>query len=114
MGKITDVWPDGRSYNLIAMIGMVRARYRNGESDPSLIKPGELYKYTLDLKAISNVFKAGHRIRVQICSSSFPLWDRNLNTGNPIGQDSEIEVAVQTIFHNSLYPSHLVLPVIRE
>ena len=62
MAKITDVWPDGRSYNLIAMIGMVRARYRTGESNPTLIKPGEIYKYSVDLKAISNVFKAGRRV----------------------------------------------------
>jgi uncharacterized protein len=112
MGKLLDVFPDGRSYNLNAITGMVRARYRNGELKTSLIKPGKVYEYTIDLKAVGNVFKAGHRIRVQLSSSAFPTWDRNLNTGHALGQDAEIRVAVQTILHDSGYPSHIVLPVI--
>ncbi len=92
--------------------GMLRARYRQGESNPSLIEPGKTCEYSIDLKAIGNVFKAGHKIRVQISSSNFPMWDRNLNTGHPIGQDADIKGAVQTVFHDRLRASHIILPVI--
>jgi len=109
-GKLVDVWPDGKAYNVVD--GVIRARYRKSISKPQLIKPGKVYEYTIDLRSSSIVFKAGHRIRIEISSSSFPKWDRNLNTGHPIGQDAEIKVAQQTIFHNQQYPSHIVLPVI--
>ena len=112
MGKIVDVWPDGRSINLGMVGGVVRAKYRNGEADPSLIEPGRVYEYTINLQPISNVFKAGHRIRIQLFSSNFPMWDRNPNTGHSVGQDAEMQVAVQTIFHTTRFPSHVILPVI--
>jgi len=108
--KLVDVWPDGRAYNLTD--GIVRARYRNSSEEPEFIEPGKIYEYSIKLHPTSNVFKMGHRIRVQISSSNFPKWDRNLNTGHPIGQDAEIEVAVQTVLHNMQYPSHIILPVI--
>jgi hypothetical protein len=108
-GKLVDVWPNGKAYNLIE--GIIRARYRES-SKPKLIEPGKVYEYSIDLGAISNVFKTGHRIRVEISSSNFPKYDRNLNTGHSIGQDTEIKIAVQTVFHNKEYPSHIVLPVI--
>ncbi|MFC1534712.1 CocE/NonD family hydrolase [Thermodesulfobacteriota bacterium] len=111
-GKLVDVWPNGKAYNLVD--GIVRARYRESESAAKLIKPKKVYEYSINLGATSNVFKAGHRIRVEISSSSFPKWDRNLNTGNPVGQDAEMKVAVQTIFHDRKYPSHIVLPVIPD
>jgi putative CocE/NonD family hydrolase len=109
-GKLVDVWPDGKAYNLVD--GIVRARYRESEWEAKFIKPGKVYQYSIDLGATSNVFKAGHKIRVQLSSSSFPKWDRNLNTGHPIGQDAEIKAAVQTIYHDKRYPSHILLPVI--
>jgi putative CocE/NonD family hydrolase len=109
-GKLVDVWPDGKAYNLVD--GIVRARYRESEWEAKFIKPGKVYQYSIDLGATSNVFKAGHKIRVQLSSSSFPKWDRNLNTGHPIGQDAEIKAAVQTIYHDKRYPSHVLLPVI--
>jgi putative CocE/NonD family hydrolase len=109
-GKLVDVWPDGRAYNVVD--GIIRARYRKSISKPELIKPDKVYEYTIDLRSTSMVFKAGHMIRVEISSSNFPKWDRNLNTGHPIGQDAEIKVALQTIFHSQQYPSHIVLPVI--
>jgi putative CocE/NonD family hydrolase len=109
-GKLVDVYPDGQAYNLVD--GIVRARYRHSEWKTELIKPGKIYEYSLDMGAISNVFKAGHRIRVEISSSSFPKWERNLNTGHEFGQDAEIEVALQKIYHDRQYPSHIVLPVI--
>jgi putative CocE/NonD family hydrolase len=109
-GKLVDVWPDGRAYNVVE--GIVRARYRNSISKPELIEPGKIYNYSIDLRYTSHVFKAGHRVRVEISSSNFAMWDRNLNTGRPVGQDTEIKTASQTIYHNRDFPSHLLLPVI--
>jgi putative CocE/NonD family hydrolase len=109
-GKLVDVWPDGKAYNIVD--GIVRARYRDSFSKPEPIKPDTVYEYTIDLRSTSIVFKAGHRIRVEISSSNFPRWDRNLNTGNPIGRDSDIKAALQTIFHNRNFQSHILLPVI--
>jgi putative CocE/NonD family hydrolase len=108
--KLVDVWPNGKAYNLVQ--GIVRARYRESVSKPTLLEPGKIYEYSIDLNATSNVFKAGHRIRVQVSSSNFPRWDRNLNTGHPIGRDAEVKTAEQTIYHDKQYPSHIVLPVI--
>jgi putative CocE/NonD family hydrolase len=109
-GKLLDVFPDGRAYNLTD--GIIRARYRHSEWKAEPIKPGKLYEYTLDMGTISNVFKAGHSIRVEISSSNFPKWDRNLNTGHKFGQDAEIEAAMQRIHHDRQYPSHILLPMI--
>jgi len=109
-GKLVDVWPNGKAYNLAD--GIIRARYRNSVLKQELIEPGNVYEYRITLRAISNVFKKGHCIRVQIASSSFPKWDRNPNTGHTIGQDAETRVADQTIYHNRQYPSHILLPVI--
>jgi putative CocE/NonD family hydrolase len=109
-GKLVDVYPSGKAFNVVE--GIVRARYRESISESKLIEPEKVYEYSIDLCATSNVFKTGHMIRVEISSSSFPQWDRNLNTGHTIGQDAEMKVAVQTIYHNEQYPSHIVLPVI--
>jgi uncharacterized protein len=109
-GKLVDVWPDGKA--IILTEGIVRARYRDSELIPSLIEPGKAYRYTIDLNATSNVFKAGHCIRIEISSSNFPRYDRNLNTGNPIGKDDKIEIANQRVFHDGQRPSHVTLPVI--
>jgi putative CocE/NonD family hydrolase len=112
VARLTDVFPDGRSFNLTD--GIVRARYRHfapGEP-PSLIEPGRPYEYVIDLWATSNVFKAGHRIELQVTSSCFPRWDRNPNTGHPFGADAELQVAHQEILHDREYPSHVVLPMV--
>ena len=106
--KLVDVEPDGFARNLTD--GIIRARYRNSRSDPELIEPGRVYEYTIDLWATSNLFKAGHRIRVEISSSNFPRFDRNPNTGAQPGSDARLEPALQRIFHNSQYPSHVLLP----
>ena len=108
--KLVDLWPDGRAYNLIE--GIIRARYRESASQAKFIDPGRIYEYRIDLGATSNVFKAGHRIRVEVSSSSFPKWDPNLNTGHPIGMDAEIKVAAQTIYHDRDRPSQIMLPII--
>ena len=109
-GKLVDVWPNGKAYNLVD--GIIRARYRESLSKAKLIKPGKIYKYSISLGATSNVFKAGHRIRVEISSSNFPWSDRNLNTGHPIGTDDEMLTAVQEIYHDNQRPSSIILPVI--
>ncbi|PKB80201.1 MAG: hypothetical protein BZY88_09360 [SAR202 cluster bacterium Io17-Chloro-G9] len=108
--KLVDVRPDGYAHNL--QDGIVRARYRTSASEPSFIEPGRVYGYDIDLWATSHVLMAGHRVRVEISSSNFPRFDRNPNTGAPIGQDSRMEPARQTIHHSSEYPSHIVLPII--
>jgi putative CocE/NonD family hydrolase len=92
--------------------GIIRARYRESTSVPSLVEPGQVYHYTIDLWATSNVFKAGHRIRVEVSSSNFPRFDRNTNTGNVIAEDEGFKPAMQTILHNAQYPSHITLPLV--
>jgi uncharacterized protein len=92
--------------------GVVRARYRNSTERAEPIEPGKVYKYTIDLWATSNVFKAGHRIRVYISSSNFPRFNRNLNTGEPALGATKMIKANQTIYHDAERPSAIVLPII--
>ena len=108
--KLVDVHPDGRAMNICD--GIIRARYRESSKEPTLLEPGKIYKYIIDLMVTSNVFKKGHRIRVEISSSNFPRFDRNPNTGNPFAQDAEIASATQKIYHDAEHPSHILLPVI--
>ena len=108
--KLVDVRPDGYAHNL--QDGIVRARYRTSASEPSLIEPDRVYEFVIDLWATSHLLKTGHRLRVEISSSNFPRFDRNQNTGAPIGQDARLEVARQTVHHREEYPSHIVLPII--
>jgi len=108
--KLVEIFPDGRVYNLAD--GIIRARYRNGYADPSPITPTQVYEYEIDLWSTSNLFKEGHRIGVEISSSSFPRFDRNTNTGKLGRRSSELEVAKQTVYHSHRYPSHIILPVI--
>jgi uncharacterized protein len=107
---LVDVHPDGAA--LIVCEGIVRARYRDSVEEPTLVEPGKVYAYRIDLWETSQVFKAGHRIRLEISSSNFPRFDRNLNTGGRIGMDDRTEVATQTVFHDAERPSHIRLPVI--
>jgi putative CocE/NonD family hydrolase len=108
--KLVDVWTDG--YAMILCNGIIRARSRESLSHPTLLESGKIYRYEISVGVTGNVFKKGHRIRLEISSSNFPLYDRNLNTGNRLGHDAELRPAHQTIFHSREYPSHLVLPVI--
>jgi putative CocE/NonD family hydrolase len=109
VARLVDVYPDGRALNLTD--GIIRARYRQGLPE-SLLEPGQPYAFHIDLWATSNVFKAGHRIRLQVTSSNFPRWDRNPNTGHPFGQDAELRTARQTILHDREHPSHVLLPLV--
>ena len=108
--KLVDVRPDGYAHNL--QDGIVRARYRTSAAAPSLLEPGRVYRYEIDLWATSHVLFAGHRLRLEISSSNFPRFDRNPNTGAPIGADARLETARQTVHHSAQHPSHLLLPVI--
>ncbi len=108
--KLVDVCEDGCARNLTD--GIIRARYRESMSEPSLLEPGRAYCYTIDLWATSNVFKAGHKIRLEISSSNFPRFDRNTNTGGVIAADTELKPAVQTILHDAAHPSHVSLPIV--
>ncbi len=111
--KVTDVYPDGTSQNITPPLsGILRAKYRESESEPQLLSPGKIYKFTIGLMYTSHVFKAGHRIRVSITSSYFPYIDRNLNTGHPFGEDAELVRATQTIYHDEKHPSRVILPII--
>jgi uncharacterized protein len=108
--KLVDVWPNGYAQNL--QDGIIRARYRASSTHSTPITPGEVYEYTIDLWATSHVIKAGHRIRLEISSSNFPRYDRNLNTGGPLFKEKDFKKATQTIFHDAARPSHVVLPII--
>lgn len=108
--KLLDVWPNGYVQRLTD--GMVRARYRDGFEQESLIEPGKVYRYEIDCWNTCHVFKKGHQIRIEIASSAFPKYDRNLNTGERLGMTSESIVAEQTIYHSEQYPSAIILPVI--
>lgn len=110
--KLIDVYPNGQSINLCD--GIIRARFRESLSHPEPILPGEVYKYVVDVGSTSNLFRKGHRIRVHISSSNFPVYDRNPNTGQWPGQArlSDLQVATQTVFHDSTRLSLVRLPVI--
>jgi hypothetical protein len=92
--------------------GIVRARFRESTAKASPIEPGRIYRYTIDLWATSNVFKAGHRIRIYVSSSNFPRFSRNLNTGDNTAGGSKMVKARQTIYHDADHPSAIVLPII--
>jgi putative CocE/NonD family hydrolase len=112
--KLVDVCPCGCARNLTD--GIIRARYRHSPREEKLLIPGEVERYEIDLWATSNVFAAGHRIRVEISSSNFPRFDRNPNTGGPIATATKAECvpALQTIHHDQDHPSRIVLPVIES
>ncbi|HYW91872.1 MAG TPA: CocE/NonD family hydrolase [Gammaproteobacteria bacterium] len=107
--KLVDVHPDGLTHNVLDRI--VRARYRHGsQSPPALIVPHKPYHYTLELGNTATIFRAGHRIRVEISSSNFPHFARNLNTGLNNNDTSEMRIARQTLFHDPGHPSYISLP----
>jgi uncharacterized protein len=108
--KLVDVFPDGQARNLCD--GILRLRYRKGLLKPELVKPGEVYAITVPAGVTSNVFKTGHRIRIEISSSNFPRFDRNPNTGRPIADETELRTARQTVYYGVKYPSHVLLPVV--
>lgn len=112
-GKLLDVFPGGRA--LLLADGILRARYRDAAT-ARLLEPGAVYELSIDLVATANLFKAGHRIRLEVSSSNFPRFDRNTNTGGTIATESEAAciVAVNRVFHDHSRPSHLVLPIVER
>ncbi len=109
--KLVDVYPDGTTYNVQDSI--LRARYREGFEKQVFLQPDGIYRLNIDLHATGNVFLKGHRIRLQISSSNFPRFVRNLNTGGNNYDESEYVVAKNTIHHSAKYPSHIVLPAVK-
>jgi hypothetical protein len=110
VARLVDVHPDGSSYNMAE--GIVRGRYRESLSKPTPLKPGQVYRFEIDLVGTSIAFRRGHRIRVQVTSSHFPQFDRNPNTGEAFGTSARVKVAQQTVYHDAERPSHVLLPVI--
>jgi putative CocE/NonD family hydrolase len=108
--KLVDVWPNGFEQNLTE--GILRARYRESTATAQPIVPGKIYEYKIDLWSTSNVFLKGHKIRLEVSSSNFPRFDRNLNTGGNAATDSTFVKATNTIYHDTAHPSALVLPVV--
>lgn len=108
--KLVDVHPDGHARNLTD--GILRLRYRKSLQRAELSAPGQIYEITIDMGVTSHVFLAGHRIRLEISSSNFPRYDRNLNTGGSIADGTEIRTARQTVYHGRPHLSYLLLPVI--
>lgn len=111
VARLCDVYPDGRSINITE--GILRARFRDGKwNDPTPLESGRVYEIVVEMQPTANLFKAGHRLRVQITSSGFPLWSRNHNTGHDPHTDTEFKQANQIVHHNRAYPSRIVLPII--
>ncbi|HJO29288.1 MAG TPA: CocE/NonD family hydrolase, partial [Acidobacteriota bacterium] len=108
--KLVDVYPDGTAYNIQASI--LRARYRDGFTKKVWMEEGGVYQIQVDMDATSNYFAPGHRIRLQVSSSDFPSYERNLNTGGNNYDETEWVIARNTVHHSRQYPSHLILPVI--
>jgi putative CocE/NonD family hydrolase len=109
---LCDVHPDGFVQNLAE--GIVRGRFRNSFDDPAPMQPDTVYELHVPLGNVSHVVAAGHRIRLHVTSSNFPRWDRNTNTGKPIDKATRTRVAEQTLFHDALRPSRVLLPTLSE
>jgi hypothetical protein len=109
IARLCDVYPDGRS--MILCDGVVRTRFREGLDREVLMQPGRIYELEIEMGATSNTFLPGHRVRLEITSSCFPRFSRNLNTGEPIATGTRLRPARQTIHHSRSHPSRLILPV---
>lgn len=111
-GKLVDVHPDGRA--IILSDGILRTRFRNSLAEPEPMEPDTPVQVTIDLGATSNVFLPGHRIRLEIASSSFPKFDRNSNTGGDLTQETadQYRSATNQVLHDPARPSRLILPII--
>jgi len=114
--KLIDVYPPSPDFpggfDLNINDGIRRARFRDSLAEEKLMEPGKIYRLTIHLYPTSNVFKKGHRIRVDVSSSNFPRFDVNPNTGEPLNDHRRIATAVNTIYHDAEHPSHVLLPVV--
>ncbi len=113
--KLVDVYPAGEDHPEGLAINItdsiIRARYRNGWDSPELMEPGEAYELVFQLYPTSNIFRMGHRLRLDISSSNWPRFDITPNTGGPLGRDRAYNIATQTIYHEPDRASHIVLPL---
>lgn len=110
MVKLIDVHPNGDAFPMAE--GMLRARFLRGMDKTELLMANQAYEFRVDLVGTAVVFQPGHRIRIDVTSSNFPQFDRNPNTGEPLGASAKTRVAQQTIYHSVAHPSHIVLPVV--
>ncbi len=113
--KLLDVYPANAEYptgfDMNLTDGIIRARYRNSPSKQDMMQPGQIYKFVIEPFPTANVFKKGHRIRIDISSSNFPRFDVNPNTGEPLGQNRRMIAADNSIYHDAAHSSHVVLPI---
>jgi putative CocE/NonD family hydrolase len=112
VARLCDVHPNGRSYNVVD--GIQRLRFREGLDQEKLLTPGEVYPVEVDLWSTAHVFLAGHRLRLQVCASDFPRYDRNPGTGQTSADVDHVVPQRNLIFHDAERPSHLVLPVVTD
>jgi len=114
--KLIDVYPSNpdypEGYAMNVSDSILRLRYRNSRERAEFMQPGEVYPIEITMYGTSNVFNAGHRIRLDISSSNFPRFDVNPNTGEPLGRNTHTQVAITMIHHDREHPSHIVLPLI--
>ena len=110
VARLVDVYPNGYAHPVAD--GIITCRYRESLEEPTSIRPGEIYKLTLDLWSTSNFFQKDHKIRVEVTSSDFPRYARNMNSGKPFGDDLVATIAHQKIFHDAEHPSCAVLPIV--
>ena len=108
--KLVDAAPCGTAINLTD--GILRARFRESRAAEVMLTPGKATQFDVDMWSTANVFKKGHRIRLEVSSSNYPRFDRNLNTDHPLYSDAEMHPAMQTVIHDRTFASHLMLPVI--
>jgi putative CocE/NonD family hydrolase len=109
-GMLVDVWPNGFAQNLTS--GILRLRYRNSQERAELANPAEIYHLNVDLWATSNVFLAGHKLRLEVSSSNFPRFDRNLNTGEQQARATRMVKATNAVYHDQAHPSAVILPML--
>lgn len=114
--KLVDVYPPSEDFpegfDLNLTDGIVRMSYRNERKTRDLIEPNKIYDVSISPFPAANIFKKGHRIRVDISSSNFPRWDVNPNTGEELGKHRRMISTDNTIYHSTPYPSHIILPVV--
>jgi putative CocE/NonD family hydrolase len=108
--RLVDVHPDGAAYNLVE--GIKRARTLKSADNSEVIKPDRVYEFVIAMGETSQLFRRGHRIRLEVSSSNFPVYDRNMNTGHSVGEDATGVIARQAIYHQPEYASYLDLPII--
>jgi putative CocE/NonD family hydrolase len=108
--KLVDVFPDGFAQNLTE--GIIRARNRTSAQKPELLNPGQPYQFNIDLWATSNLFRKGHRIRLEISSSNFPRFARNLNSGEEPTTGKNLVAATNVVLHDAVHPSVLLIPIV--